>query len=108
MSFSIPIKKEIKEKSEPNKPDKPDENEQNKKVITYNLRFIDTARDMNRALSTLVDNLSEVNKCKCEENSAKNIKLKIKTVNNKITVFTKCKSKESQLISKLIQKFPST
>ena len=35
---------------------------------------MDTARHNNRALSTLADNLSELNMCKCEENSDKNIK----------------------------------
>ena len=67
MSFSIPIKKEIKES-----------NNKNNKIITYNLKFLDTAGDNNRALSTLVDNLSEINICKCEENSDKNMKIKIK------------------------------
>ena len=43
MSFSLPIKKEIKQN---------DQNEEKKKVITYNLKFIDSARHMNRALST--------------------------------------------------------
>ena len=94
MSFSIPIKKEIKEKK--------------KKVITYNLKFIDTAKHMNSALSTLVNNLSEINKCNCEEDKDKRIKIKIKKVNSKEKVITKCKtcnSKESQLVSELIKSF---
>ena len=81
------------------------------KVITYNSKFIDSARHMNRALSTLVDNFSEINKCKCEETKDKNMKLKIKTDNDKKTLITTCKtckSKESQLIRDLIKKFPST
>ena len=81
------------------------------KVITYNSKFIDSARHMNRALSTLVDNFSEINKCKCEETKDKNMKLKIKTVNDKKTLITTCKtcrSKESQLIRDLTKKFPST
>ena len=53
MSFSIPIKKEIKEQNE--------QKETKKKMITYNLKFIDSAKHMNSALSTLVDNLSEIN-----------------------------------------------
>ena len=66
---------------------------------------------MNSALSTLVDNLSEINKCKCEEDKDKRIKIKIKKVNSKETVITSCKtcnSKESQLVSELIKKFPNT
>ena len=81
------------------------------KVITYNSKFIDSARHMNRALSTLVDNFSEINKCKCEETKDKNMKLKIKTDNDKKTLITTCKtckSKESQLIRDLIKKFPRT
>ena len=57
ISFSIPIRKEIKE----------EQKEQKKKVITYNLKFIDSAKHVNSALSTLVNNLSEINKCKCKE-----------------------------------------
>ena len=130
MSFSIPIKKEVKEQSEQSEQqeikeqneqcEQQEPNEQNeqskqkkpkKKVITYNLKFIDSARHQNRALSTLVDNLSELNKCKCEETKDKNMKLKIEIVNNKKTVITKCKtckSHESQLVRDLIKKFPST
>ena len=94
MSFSIPIKREIKE--------------QKKKVITYNLKFIDTAKHMNSALSTLVNNLSEINKCNCEEHKDKRIKLKIKKINSKERVVTSCKtcnSKERQLVSELIKSF---
>ena len=60
MSFSIPIKKEVIESDN-----------QKKKVITYDIKFMDTARHINRALSTLVDNLSELYKCKCQEKSDK-------------------------------------
>ena len=100
MPFSIPIKKEIKQQKE-----------QKKKVITYNLKFIDTAKHMNSALSTLVNNLSEINKCNCEEDKDKRIKIKIKKVNSKERVITSCKtcnSKDSQLVSELIKKFPNT
>ena len=80
-------------------------------VIIYNLKFIDSVRHMKTALSTLVDNLSEINKCKCEETKPKKIKLKIKTANDKKTLITSCKtckSKESQLVSDLRKTFPST
>ena len=100
MSFSIPIKKEIKEQKE-----------QKKKVMTHNLKFIDTAKHMNSALSTLVNNLSEINKCNCEEDKDKRIKIKIKKVNSKERVIASCKtcnSKEIQLVSELIKKFPNT
>ena len=35
------------------------------KFITYKLKFIDSFRFMNRSLSDLVENLSEVNKQEC-------------------------------------------
>ena len=71
MSFSVPIKKEVIESV----------NNKKKKVITYNIKFMDTATyNNNRALSTLVDNFSELYECKCEEKSDKNINLKIKEV----------------------------
>ena len=99
MSFSIPITKEeliYESKKLPKKQDKPiEENEQNepnkkdnpknesikkaqykkpkKKIITYSLKFMDTARHNNR-LSTMVDNLSELYMCNCEEDQDKNIK----------------------------------
>ena len=65
---------------------------------------------MNSALSTLVDNLSEINKCNCEEKEDKDIKVKTKIVNSKKTVITKCKSynsKENQLLNDLTKTFPS-
>ena len=98
MSFSIPIRKEVKEEKQ---------KKQKKKVITYNLKFIDSKKHMDNALSTLVNNLSEINKCKCEEDEDKHIKIKTKKVNSKERVITRCKtcnSKESQLVSELIKK----
>ena len=77
MSFSVPIKKEVIESV----------NNKKKKVITYNIKFMDTTRhNNNRALSTLVDNLSELYECKCEEKSDKNINLKIKEVEDNIYI----------------------
>ena len=93
MSFSIPIRKEVKEEKQ---------KKQKKKVITYNLKFIDSKKHMDNALSTLVNNLSEINKCKCKEDIDKPIKIKTKKVNSKERVITRCKtcnSKESQLVS---------
>ena len=66
-----------------NKMNKKNKKKTKKKIITYNLKFIHSARHQNRALSTLVDNLSEISKCKCEENKYENIKIKLKIVNNK-------------------------
>ena len=76
MAFSIPIKKEIKNEQKEQK-------EPKKKVITYNLKFIDSKKHMDKPLSPLVDNLSEINKCKCEETEDKDIKIKIKEVQGK-------------------------
>ena len=82
-----------------------------KKVITYNLKFIDSAKHMNSALSTLVDNLSEINKCNCKETKDKDIKNKIiKTTGKTIirTTCNTCNSKEDQLLHTLIENFPNT
>ena len=46
ITFSVPIKKELN----------------NNKVITYKLKFIDSFRFMADSLSSLIDNLSEINK----------------------------------------------
>ena len=103
MSFSIPIRKEIKKQNELKKT--------KKKVITYNLKFIDSAKHMNKALSTLVDNLSEINKCNCEETKDKDIKNKIIKSTGKTIIHTTCKtcnSKEDQLLHTLIENFTST
>ena len=100
MSFSIPIQKEVKESDK-----------QNKNVITYNLKFMDTGRHNNRALSTLDHNLSELFVCKCEENSDKNIKIKIEEVQGNKVIYTICRScrfKKGQHFAKLIKNFPST
>ena len=52
---------------------------------------------MDSALSTLVNNLSEINKCNCKDQD-KRKKIKIKKINSKERVITRCKtcnSKES-------------
>ena len=77
-----------------------------KKVITYNLKFIDSAKHMNSALSTLVDNLSEINKCNCKERKYKDIKTKILKGTGKTIIRTTCKtckSKQDQLLNTLIE-----
>ena len=101
MSFSIPIKKKVYPNSKNTK----------KKLLTYNLKFIDSVRHMNESLSKLVDNLSEINKCKCDDESLKNIKVTYGMFNNKKIVRTRCKTcklREDQLFSALTSKFPST
>ena len=80
-------------------------------VITYNLKFIDSAKHMNSALSTLVDNLSEINKCNCKERKYKDIKTKIIKGTGKTIIRTTCKtckSKQDQLLNTLIENFSST
>ena len=64
---------------------------------------------MNRVLSTLVDNLLEINNCNCEESKDKDLKIKVKEPQSKKIVRTMCKtckSKETQLVSDLIKSFP--
>ena len=50
MSFSVPIKKEIIE---------PNEDDKKKRVLTYNLRFIDSARHVSRVLSEYMDSMDK-------------------------------------------------
>ena len=50
ITFSVPIKKEFN----------------NDKIIPYKLKFIDSYRFMLDSLSSLVDNLSEINKKECK------------------------------------------
>ena len=100
MSFSIPIKKEVKES-----------NKQKKKVITYYLKFMDTARHNNRALSTFVHNLSEIYSCKWEENSDKDIKIHVKKERGGKLLLTRCKTvntRKSQYLYELAKRLPST
>ena len=103
ISFLIPIKKEIKEIKE--------QKELKKKAITYNLKFADSAKHMNSALSTWAGNLSEINKCNCEQKEDKDIKTKIIKGTGKTMIRTTCKtcnSKQDQLLNTLIKNFPNT
>ena len=66
---------------------------------------------MNASLSNLVDNLSEINKCNCDSESLKNIKVTHRLINNKKIVCTSCKTcktRKDQLFFGLIQKFLCT
>ena len=58
ITFSVPIKKELNN---------------NNKAIIYKLKFIDSCRFMSTSLSSLVDNLSEINKKECKKCMEKNI-----------------------------------
>ena len=101
MSFSIPIKKKVYLKSKNTK----------KKLLTYNLRFIDSARHINKSLSTIVDNLLGLNKCDCEKKSFNNIKTTYKVINNEYIVHTRCKVclwKKDTKLSMLVANFPNT
>ena len=77
MSFSIPIKKHVYVNNRNTK----------KKLVTYNLKFIDSTTHINSSLSTLVDYLSEKNKCNCEHESLKNRRITCRLINNKSTFF---------------------
>ena len=105
MSFSVPIKKEVIEPSDDNKKAK-------KRVLTYSLRFIDSAKHMARGLSTLVDNLSELTVCKCSPNDSKDIIAKVKELKGKVYILIKCntcnffkKVKANILINRFLSTF---
>ena len=101
MSFSIPIKKKTYANSKNTK----------KKLLTYNLRFIDSARQMNESLSALADNLWGLNKCRCEKPSFENIKTTYKEIINEYIVNTRCKAclwRKDLKLSVLIVNFPNT
>ena len=58
-----------------------------------------------------MDNLSELYACECEENSHKNIKIKLKDIGHNTLIRTSCescRSKKDQPLSTLIERFPST
>lgn len=101
LSFSIPIKKKVYANSKNTK----------KKLLTYNLRFIDSARHMNESLSTLIDNSTESKNCKCEEKSFDNIKMTYGVINNQKIVRSRCKKclwQEDQKLYVLKNKLPNT
>ena len=101
MSFSIHIKKKTYANSRNTK----------KKLLTYNLRFIDSARHMNESLCTLVDNLSGLRNCYCEKKSFDNIKTTYKVINNEYIVNTRCKAclwQKGIKLSELVKNVPNT
>ena len=101
MSFSIPIKKKTCANSRNAK----------KKTLTYNLRFIDSARHTNKSLSVLVDNLSGLKNCYCEKRSFDNIKITYEQINNEYMVFSRCKTchwRKQIKLHELVKNFPNT
>ena len=72
MTFSIPLKKQ----------------KENGKLITYRLKFIDTARFMMGSLSNHVDNLSELYDCNCENKKDQRVSIKHK----KDMIRTRCET----------------
>ena len=104
MSFSVPTKKEVIEP-------KDDDKKVQKKVLTYSLRFNDSAKHMARGLSTLVDNLSELTVCKCGPNDSRDIIRKGKELKGKNYILIKCNTcnfKKKVKDNILIKRFPST
>ena len=82
-----------------------------KKLLNYNVRFIDSARHMNESLSTLVYNLSGLNKCKCEKPSFDNIKITYRVINKEHLAHTRCKVclwREDHKLSVVTANFPNT
>ena len=105
MSFSVPIKEEVIELKDD------DDKKGKKKVLTYSLRFIDSAKHTARGLSKLVDNLSELTVCKCGPNDSKDIITKGKELKGKDYVLIKCNTcnfKKKVKANILIKRFPST
>ena len=101
MSFSIPIKKKTYANSRNAK----------KKTLTYNLRFIDSARHTNKSLSALVDNLSGLKNCYCEQRPFDNIKITYEQINNEYMVFSRCKTchwRKQIKLHELVKNFPNT
>lgn len=77
MTFSIPLKK----------------GNINGKLVTYNLKFIDTARFMNGSHSSQVNLLSELFDCKCEDKKDQVINIKPKAD----MIHSKCKTCHKRL-----------
>ena len=73
--------------------------------ITYKLNFMDSYRFMNRPLSTLADNFSEINECKCKNPNEQCIHTKRK---NDVLICTckTCNNKSHISIDTLRERFP--
>ena len=79
ITFSVPIKKELK----------------NGKVIIYKLKFIDSYRFMSTSLSSLIDNLTEINKTKePEDEFIKNMRSMVDSLSTHINLLSEINKKE--------------
>ena len=93
ITFTVPIKKEL------------NNNNNNNKAIVYKLKFIGSFRFMSTSLSSLVDNLSEINKEECkkcmERNNTKSECKFINFENNRINdTCQECNDKSCKSINK--------
>ena len=91
INFSVPIKKELN----------------NNKACIYQLKFIDSFRSMSPSISSLLDNLSEINK----KESINEIMLA--SLSSHTDNLSEINKKESEInkkesVNKLIEKFPTT
>ena len=75
------------------------------KLITYKLKFICSCRFMNGSLSSHVDNLSEIDKCKCKNSKEQRIHTKHKN-DVLICICETCKDVSRISINTLKEKFP--
>ena len=96
ITFSVPIKKEF----------------DNDKTIIHKLKFIDCCRFIPTSLSSLADDLSEINKKECkkctEKNNTKSECKFIKYENNRLNYKCKeCNDKSYKSINVFIEKFPN-
>ena len=79
ITFSVPMKKELK----------------NGKVIIYKLKFIDSYRFMSTSLSSLIDNLTEINKTKePEDEFIKNMRSMVDSLSTHINLLSEINKKE--------------
>ena len=86
---------------------------ENGELITYKLKFVDSCRFMATSLSSLTDNLSEINNKDCKKCMERNkIKSACKYVNHKdnrlICKSKNCDDRSYKSINELITKFPNT
>ena len=91
ITFKVPLKKE----------------NEDGKLITCKLKFIDSIRFMDRSLSDITDNLSELNKQECKKCKEK---CKYITHKNNVLIYrcTKCNNKSYKSIIPLKEKFSNT
>ena len=91
INFSVPIKKELN----------------NNKACIYQLKFIDSFRSMSPSISSLLDNLSEINK---KESINEIMLASLSSHTDNLSEINKKESEinKKELVNKLIEKFPTT